>query len=270
MLGCEYNPEKEVSDDAITESQTNNSVILKWKWEDSFTDKQKKTHQKWLSTVFKASQSKLGRYPLQAITFHLHHSKNNHSPVSFGYASRKKNTQVHLYVSNSYTLNELLNDWTAPHEISHLAIPFIGKKDMWFTEGFATFFSRQIMLEMGIYTPSELTEIYRRKLNKIKSLKSTTSTFIAVSDSLLQHHAFGELYWGGSSFFFLIDNALRTKGTSFSNVIKSYQSQNRKIDRSIDELVQSFDLIIGTPICQQLLKEYRTEPAVKIREKLNL
>ena len=91
------------------------------------------------------------------------------NPVSFGLAKAlEAGRQAHFYVNPKASLGDLLSDWIAPHELSHLSIPFLEKKDKWFTEGFATFLSRQLLLTaiLASILYFVLRFILRRKSNQ--------------------------------------------------------------------------------------------------------
>ena len=60
-----------------------------------------------------------------------------------------------------------MNDWTAPHEMSHLAIPYIGEKEVWFAEGFASFMQYQVMMEMGVMTKVLADRAYHSKFSGV-------------------------------------------------------------------------------------------------------
>lgn len=236
---------------------------LTWHWEDDFTSGEHRMHQIWVNEVYNASQSTLGEYPFN-LAVHFHKSKSNDKPVSFGYSSRKKNSQIHLFVSTAFKLDELVADWTAQHEISHMAVPFMGKNDLWFSEGFASFFGRQIMMEMGMYSQQEFDDLHKRKICKATSYFTSEKTFVEVADSLKENHNYSDLYWGGTSFFLTIDLILREKNKRFIEIVQAYQTQNRKKDNSMQDLVKSFDALIGGTDCQDLLIKYQTEPAINV------
>ncbi len=246
------------------ESRVEEHHELYWHWEDEFSEENKIKLQTWIDSVTKATFLCLGTYPFD-VHYYFHKSDGN-EPVPFGHTSRKKEQSVHFYVNPKFSLEEFLADWTAPHEISHLSICFVGKRNMWFSEGYATYLSRLIMVDMGYFTPSEFDSIYRKKISNVMSYyNSSTSTFIQVSDSLLSHSRYGPVYAGGSSFFFTADQYLRKNmNMKFTDVITAYQKCCRLKDKSLKSLIESFDGVIGESYFSELMTKYRNSPSREV------
>lgn len=241
--------------------------VLHWNWVDDFSPSEQEKLQSWITQVYEATTKTMGQYPFDvSIYFHTSNSADSRA-VTFGYATLKQGeNQAHFYVNPAAEMDELLSDWIAPHELSHLAIPFIGKKNKWFTEGFATFFSRQIMMEMGQLSQAEFDTLYHQKIADTKKYyNSPSKTFIEVSDSLLQHHIYGSMYWGSAGFFMTIDERLRKeKGLRFIDVLQEYQGCCRLKDKSLKDILNSFDQTIGEPICANLMEDYRNKPSAEV------
>jgi hypothetical protein len=241
---------------------------LIWTWEGDFTADEQEKLKTWITDVNAANSHTLGPNQFDIyVNFIRSESKNR--PVPFGFASRKNGiNQVNLYVNPSASAEELMEDWTAQHEFSHLSIPYLGSKHKWFSEGFATFLSRQTMMDQGFYTQTEFDSLYHRKISEAKEFyNSTTKTFIEVSDSLMQHYSYSHMYWGGSTFFFTLDKRLRDeRSIRFVDIMKIYQLKYRSEDRSIKDVIASFDRVIGESWCIDLMKIYRNEPSAIVME----
>lgn len=237
-----------------------------WYWESEFSDAEKEKLTEWITTVYDAAMVTMGEYPFD-VHIYFQRSISSYSPVPYGFASRENGlNEIHFYVNPEASLDELLEDWTAPHEISHLAIPFIGKTSRWFSEGYATFFSRQIMMEMGYFTQEEFDELYERKIADTKKYyNSSTSTFIEVSDSLVSNHIYGSMYWGSTSYMLTIDKRLRQeKDMRFLDVMHEYQVCCRMEDRNLKDIIASFDEIIGENWFRVLMDDYRHKTSAEV------
>ena len=175
---------------------------------------------------------------------------------------------MHIYADPSFTYEEFMDHWVAPHEISHMAIPTVGKKNAWFAEGFATYMSRQIMVEIGVYTEEEIAEEYLRKILEFKDSYDSDKPFVEVVLDLRENNKYSHFYWGGAGFFYLLDNELRNEyDLSLPWVMREYENCCRMSDYKLDDVVESFDEISETNIFTSLLKEYRTLPAREIYKK---
>lgn len=241
---------------------------LIWAWDGDFTGDEKEKLKAWTTEISEATRRTLGQYQFDVyVTLIRSDAKNR--PVPFGFTRRNDGiNQVHLYVNPSASADELMNDWTAQHEFSHLSIPYLGTKHKWFSEGFATFLSRQTMMDQGFYTQNEFDALYHSKITEAKEYyNSSTKTFIEVSDSLLENHNYSHLYWGSSTFFFTIDKRLREeRSMRFVDIMKEYQSKYRSDDKALIDVVHSFDKVIGETWCGDLMSIYRNQPAVVVMQ----
>ena len=58
-------------------------------------------------------------------------------------------------VNPESSMQEITNDWTAFHELSHLLIPYRGHGDLWFSEGLATYYQNIIQARAGVLSEAE-------------------------------------------------------------------------------------------------------------------
>jgi hypothetical protein len=227
------------------------------------------THNKlkvWIDSIYNVTQETLGNYPFDV---HMYvHSSNSNQAVSFGHTTRKEHHEVHFYVNPKAALNEFMEDWIAPHEISHLAIPFVGKKTKWFAEGFATFLSRQVMIQLDLVTENEVDSLYKSKMADAKNAYEDKSlSFAEKSMELFERHKYGSVYWGSASYFYRIDQKLQVeKGIRFVDVLKDYQNCCRLNDSYLIDVIKSFDSISESNYFTDLMLAYRTKPASQMLE----
>lgn len=268
IASCSSTPKDEIVLEPNSEVELSDSFQLLWNWEGQFdTDEQEKL-KIWINQVYDATMGTLGQFPFDVHVYFIRSNSENRA-VPFGFARRRDNTnQVHFYVNPTASLDELVGDWTAPHEFSHLAIPFLGKRCKWFSEGFATFLSRQTMMDMGYYTQEEFDSLYFSKIADTKEYyNSSTKTFLEVSDSLLTSNRYSSMYWGSSTFLFTIDQRLRSeRDMRFVDVLKEYQTCCRERDLYLKDVIRSFDEIIGENWCSDLMLVYRNQPSSVVME----
>lgn len=248
---------------ALNEINESDDYQLVIDFKDDFIEAKRDSVELWVRNIFTATETVLGEYPFD--TYVNVFPASGRQPVPFGLASRKNGiNQVKLYVNENATFKELMEDWTAPHELSHLALPFVGRSNKWFSEGFATYCSRRIMIELGYHTDSSFEALYTRKVEEFRPyFNSSTSTFSEVADSLLSNNRYSPIYWGGSTFFMIMDSRLQNeKEWRFTDLIDAYQSNGRLTDKNLKEVIASFDLILNDSWCRELLVTYRNEPSV--------
>ena len=238
-----------------------NPAEIIYHWEDEFKKNEKNKITTWLNQTALATQQTVGNYPFD-LHFYIHRSDNANEPVPWGNTERSEIQGVTFHVNPDFSLEEFLNDWTAPHEISHLAIPFPGKSSRWFSEGFATYMQGQILIEMGEFTPEEIENKYLKKLKNCQPYYQSDSPFIVVADSLKRNHHYADMYWGSVTYFVNLDNHLQqTQSKSLNELLQEYQTCCRSNDENISDIIRSFDQLTSDSYPSDLLEAYQYGPA---------
>ena len=238
---------------------------VRFVYEDHFSPEEKLKLEEWINFTSEAAQEVLGEFPFD-LSYHFHREDSAGVAVVFGHTARTDSTHAaHFYVDPTYSMDDLKADWIAPHEISHLAIPRLPKRHLWFYEGFATYMSRQVMIKTGIYTPAEVDSINHARIVNVKSSFETSSQLQVVTDSLIENHNWASVYWIGASFFVQADKQLRSAGKGpLVDVLKEFQVCCHKTGLTIDELIASFDTISESTLFSELYAHYTTAPCSEL------
>jgi hypothetical protein len=230
-------------------------------WKDRFTRSEKEKLTIWLRDVSSAVSETLGDFPFD-VNLYIHRSENKNEPVPWAHTIRSEEEGVHFYVNTDFTLEVFQKDWTAPHEIAHLSIPYLGKKNMWFSEGYASYMQYQVMRQGGVMTTNEVIEKYASKLYSIKSTYDSDADFLAVSKQLKNRYNYPAVYWGGACYFYQADSILRLeKNMSLTDVIVQYQERGRESDQSLEELISSLNEISESYVFSDLLHLFQNGSA---------
>lgn len=114
-----------------------------------------------------------------------------------------------LLVRSNASEASLLRDWTLPHELAHLTLPYLDKKDAWLTEGFATYYQEVLLARVGTISPlrawQAIDDGFRRG-----ALVGTGRTLEEESRDMRETHAFWRVYWAGAVFALEADVWVRT------------------------------------------------------------
>ncbi|MFO7669715.1 MAG: hypothetical protein R6W31_08665 [Bacteroidales bacterium] len=232
-----------------------------WHWEDEFNAGEQLKVKEWLTRVTLAAEATIGVYPFD-LHFHIHRRNSSPEPVPWASTRRHPLQGVDFHIDPSYPLKSFMDDWTAPHEISHLSIPFLGSEYAWFAEGYASYMQYQIMQTLGICSPDEVTAIYAQKIERVKPSYDREEDFVTVAGELKSRNRYADMYWGGASYFMQIDNQLNNEyGQEITGFIKEYMQCCRLEDEPFAELIESWDHLLGDPIFSDLLHIYQTAPA---------
>jgi hypothetical protein len=248
---------------SIPEEASLNAAIH-YHYEDSFTQDEKDQIVAWLDKTSAATQDLVGSFPFD-LNFYLHRSDHSSEPVPWANTQRNADQGVHFHIDCTYPLSAFLKDWTAPHEISHLAIPFVGKSNSWFAEGFATYMQNVILLEMGECTQADIDAKYKTKFDAARPYYQADEPFAEVAMSLRKRHRYPEMYWGGALYFVQLNEILESAyNTSLSEILTQYQACCRSTDSSLNDVLSSWDSLVEGQPASQLMKKYTSLPAREI------
>lgn len=252
--------------DSIFPEEPQSKIV--WHWEEEFESKEQEKVEEWLDKVTGATEASLGAYPFE-LHYFIHRRDGSSEPVPWASTRRHSVQGVDFHIDPSYPLQAFIDDWTAPHEISHLSIPFLGLEHSWFAEGYASFMQYQIMQTMGICSPEQVREIYTEKIERCRPAYERDQDFVTTAKEQKSKNRYPDMYWGGASYFMQIDKQLKEQhGRTFSAFIKEYLLCCRLEDKTFEELIISWDELLGEPIFTELLHTYQTAPAFEILKQL--
>ena len=235
-----------------------------WHWEDDFSPIEKSKVEEWLNLVTGATEETLGVYPFD-LHFFIHRREGSREPVPWASTRRHSFQGVDFHIDPTYSLQSFLDDWTAPHEISHLSIPYLGREHAWFAEGYASYMQYQIMQTLGIVSRDRAEEIYAQKMERVKPSYDRDQDFVSVAKDLQSRNRYPDMYWGGASYFMQIEQQLANEyGQTFPKFIKEYLLCCRLEDKPFKELIESWDRLLGEPMFSELLNKYQAAPASEI------
>ncbi len=239
-------------------------ISLVWYWEDNFDREEKMKVESWLKSVTSAVESTLGTYPFD-LHFHIYDRGDSREPVPWANTIRHAGQGVNFHIDPTHSLESFLEDWTAPHEISHLSLPFLGTENAWFAEGYASFLQYQVMQNMGIYSAEEVKTRYRDKLAMARPYFDGDQDMVSIARSLRKGHRYSQMYWGSASFFIQLDQKLQDGyGIRLTELISDYQDCCRLKDQSIEDVIASWDNLLGGDACNELMEIFQTAPASTI------
>lgn len=226
---------------------------------EQFIPEQQQKLTKWLDYGVTQTAKVLGDYPF---TMELHlNPRQSRQPVPWANTWRAGVQSVHLYVDSRFSLQHFINDWTLYHELSHLALPYLGDRHAWFAEGFASFMQYQIMQQAGLLQSAPV-QLYRDKLAPHLRWYNSDYTVTEVASRLLRQAKYPAAYWGSAWFFVMADEQLmQKKGMKLTALISRYQHCCRLQDNTLQEVLISLDTLSDTDLFTQLYQQFTQTPA---------
>jgi hypothetical protein len=199
----------------------------------------------WLQRVTEALLTVYNELPKDSFRITIERSSNPSSAVPWGQIERGTPTNVILVINPELGYGELIGDWTAFHELSHLLLPYRGYGNVWFSEGLATYYQNIIQARSGLFDETRLwnniTAGFERGRNE---QKWNYLNLTQVSDNLGENRQYMRVHWSGVLYWLNADIALRiqNKGT-LDNALKqlkdcceSHSMSAKAIARKLDEL----------------------------------
>lgn len=234
---------------------------IHWRWQDRFSQAEQQKLMSWVRTTVAGVESLVGPYPFDIyITFHRQRWGNE--PVPWANTERSGIQGVHFHVNPAYSLDRFLQDWTAPHELSHLLIPYLGSRHAWFAEGFASYMQYQVMREMGVIGEAEMMNKYRHQVRKAAAqYRYRKLPFANAAPQLRAEGKYPVMYWGGAVFFLQTDHQLRISGDSrMIPVLQEFLSCCRLRRYSLQTLVREFDRLSNSRMFSDQLQVFSNTP----------
>jgi len=231
---------------------------LCWDAEFNRADKEKLT--RWIEETHGALEALIGALPFD-MQIYMHRRRST-EPVPWAHTERSGVQGVHFHVDPSFSLQEFLKDWTAPHEMSHLVLPYLGRADSWFAEGFATYMQYQVMRKMGVLSGAAMKKRYLRNFKRAEQRFTDASRpFAHAAPRLRSAGDYPTMYWGGAAYFLQVNDVLMTHHkTSIVSVMKDYVACCRRDRSGLDELVVELDSVTDADRFTTSLARFRAEP----------
>lgn len=233
---------------------------LRWHWESSFNEREKTQLTTWIKQTYQAIETTVAPYPFD-VHIYFHRLSGAKEPVPWASTRRTYRQGIDFHVDPSFPQAQFMEDWTAAHELSHLLIPFLGTKNSWYAEGFASFMQYQILHAMKLMSAEDIDRAYKHRLDKAESrYKFDNMPFVLAAIKLRAQRKFPTLYWGGAAYFLQVDRALKAEGGSLLETLRDYVNCCRRNSSELNALTQQLDRTSGTPIFSRELNILNVQP----------
>lgn len=213
----------------------------------------------WLTGVGHSVSQISGRFPVErALAVVIPVARGD--GVVFGNAGRGGGPSVMLLVGAEATLDDLRGDWVPPHEFTHLAMPYVGRRDAWMSEGIATYYQEVLRARGGVQSPLEAWRALDAGF--ISGRESGTGvTLDRESARMRVTYEFRRVYWAGTALAFLADIALREEGSSLDAALVALDTCCRVPQRVWRgrEVARVFDQQTGHPVYEALAEQWLSE-----------
>ena len=186
--------------------------IVYLEWHSDFSPQEKEKLKAWLTKATHVASQLSGKFPRaesRVVIERASRRRGSRWPVPWGQTIRRGMNGVLFQVNTEKPLQAYIGDWTAAHEFSHLFVPYPGQRDIWLSEGFASYYQNILMAREGIYNELQAWQKLYEGFTRAGADRNEDYTLNEISEGRRQHSATMRLYWSGALFFLEADIALR-------------------------------------------------------------
>jgi hypothetical protein len=214
--------------------------------------------EQWIKGAATAVGQVFGQYPQSAPQVLLVPIGPRDGAVPWAHVLRGGGVGAEFFVDQTRSLEELSRDWTACHELSHMLLPFISRKDRWLSEGVASYYQYVLLARSGQATEQQawqgLIEGFRRGMDDSGSVTLAQATQAGWDYTM-------RVYWSGAAMMLMADTRLRARTDgrhSLDSALAGLAECCRSTDRSwrASELFKQLDRITGTRVFSELLDDH--------------
>ena len=161
----------------------------------------------WMRDTAAAVASVYGRYPQPEPQILLVAVGAQREAVPWAHVVRGGGIAAEFFIDETRPAGELLSDWTATHELSHMLLPYVSSRDRWLSEGLASYYQNVLRARDGRLTEQEawsrLHAGFRRGERAASGLSLADAPRSGWRSTM-------QVYWGGAAILLKADARLRT------------------------------------------------------------
>lgn len=213
---------------------------------------------RWIDECANAALTSSGRFPLRDALVRIRlvpRRGRDSSPVPWGQTRRNDGVSVLLYVRDDATYQELRDDWTAVHELSHLMHPYLGDDGRWLAEGLASYYQNVSRARGGLLDGDEAWRRIEAGFQRGRQVGAG-----ARMDQIGRNRGSTmRVYWAGAAFWLDADLALRREQrTDLDRVLAAYARCCLDDEASMEpeDFVAALDRAGGNGVLARLYRRY--------------
>lgn len=166
----------------------------------------------WLESSTNALISVYGRLPRSNLRIEVSPiSAYSKDPIPWAQVTRGDPDTVKFYIDAMASGEDLVNNWTSYHELSHLLIPYRGWGDMWFSEGLASYYQNLLQVRAGVLNEQTMWQKLHDGFKRGQDNLRPELTLAELSPIMRESRSFMRVYWSGAWYFLKADVELRKR-----------------------------------------------------------
>jgi hypothetical protein len=209
----------------------------------------------WVNSSAEAVSTYFGRFPVPHLGLLVIADDGDQvgHASTFGFAG----SATRIHVGRGAGDDAFARDWVLVHEMVHLALPNLPRRNLWLQEGNATYVEPIARAQAG---QLEGASVWRW------SIEGMPKGEPMAGDQGLDHTAtWGRTYWGGATFWLLADMSIyqRTRGRrTLQDALRgiNHASGGNTAEWSADQVMAAGDAATGTDVLAKLYAREKDTP----------
>ena len=210
----------------------------------------------WVKTSAVAVTTYFGKFPVAHVGILIvaeDDARVGQGGVTYGYDG----AAIRVGVGRQAGPQAFRQDWVLVHEMTHLALPFLGDERRWAMEGSAVYVEPIARAQAG---QLDAASVWRDSLTGMPKGQPGSG------DQGLNHTgAWGRTYWGGATFYLLADVAIRERTGNRLGLQDALRAVNRESGGngahwSMERLISVGDAATGTDVLATLYAQMKDSP----------
>ncbi len=219
----------------------------------------------WIEDAARSVAAIYGRFPVTSPQILVMPGARAAEPTPWAYVLRGGQAAAHFFVNQRRPLAEYVEDWTAPHELSHMFLPYVNSTDAWLSEGMATYYQNVVRARSGAISPAEAWQRmhsgFRRGIDK--SVKE--QSLALATERMFREGGYMRVYWHGTAILLAADVELRRRSggkKSLDWLLERFGQccLDPDVEWTARKVFEKFDEISGTDVFVTLYEREVTSP----------
>ncbi len=225
----------------------------------------------WLTRAIGTVASVGGEFPVERLHFVIVPVDGMSRPVAFGMVRRGGGVSVLLIPSSTAPARQLEADWVAIHELSHIWLPRVQRKDRWLTEGIATYLQEVLRARCGLQSAKVSWNRIRDGLERGRR-SGTGRILTSESRDMNRTGAYYRVYWAGTAFALEADLQLRRESDGAMTLLRALELAHPRLSRlrgfvDAEVVLNALDEVSGSDFLVELGARYASSahfPATRL------
>ena len=206
-----------------------------------------------------------GRFPVPSPQILVMPGARASEPTPWAYVLRGGQAAAHFFVNQRRPLRDYVDDWTAPHELSHLLLPYVNSNDAWLSEGLATYYQNVARARSGAITAEEAWQRMHAGFKRGRDWSAKGATLEQATARMFRDGGYMRVYWSGAAMLLLADVQLRERSgnrQSLDTVLGAFSECCLDPDPewTARQVFEKFDALSGTDVFRSLYDAHVHSP----------